>query len=224
MSNSDDETGALQPEAGPELQAASEPARGVNADKALAKLTEMQRAFVLAYVGEAKGDQRQAAIVAGYAADSASVTACKLLANAKVQTALRRLVLPGGARARQRTASQMTQLADAIDRDPEVAYAPTTSPKRSDAIAWLESAYRGQVTETRTTKFGEPYEAVPPLAPRVRALEVLAKLEGWAPAEMGSKTNPLHVVAGEVDPSTLTDEQLQARLAELEAQRLERPS
>lgn len=187
---------------------------------ALDGLTEKQRAYVLAYVGEAQGDQTKAARMAGYADGSAAITGCKLMKLARVQLAIRRLTVPSAhARAQRQVEGELAKLVNEIDSDPNLANEAT---KRDRAIRWLELAYSGKITETRTTKFGEPFEATPSLAPRVRALEVLAKLEGWAPAEKspGTKDNPLHVVA-ERDPelAALSDAELEVRKAQLEALR-----
>lgn len=54
---------------------------------ALTTLTERERRFIEAYMGEAAGNGAKAAIVAGYAAGSAKVTASKLLTKPNVKQA-----------------------------------------------------------------------------------------------------------------------------------------
>jgi len=51
-------------------------------------LTAREQAFVLAFVGEAAGNQAKAAELAGYAKGSAKVTACRLMQKANVKAAI----------------------------------------------------------------------------------------------------------------------------------------
>lgn len=52
------------------------------------KLTEKERRFVRAYIGEAAGNGAKAAVLAGYAKNSAKVTASRLLTKANIRAAL----------------------------------------------------------------------------------------------------------------------------------------
>lgn len=71
------------------------------------KLTERERRFVEAFVGEAAGNGAKAACLAGYAKGSAKVTASKLLTKANVRAALTNL---------QEKAARAS-IADAVERD-----------------------------------------------------------------------------------------------------------
>lgn len=59
---------------------------------ALAGLNERHRAFVLAYVGSARGNITQAAIIAGYSEKSAASQVSRLLRNSKIRSAIDVLV------------------------------------------------------------------------------------------------------------------------------------
>ena len=71
------------------------------------KLNERERLFLAAFLGPAKGNGTKAAIIAGYAKNSARVTASKLLTKANIQAAL-------AARVARR---ELKDIADADERD-----------------------------------------------------------------------------------------------------------
>lgn len=73
---------------------------------ALRPLNERERRFVDAYMGAAAGNGTQAAITAGYARNSAKVTASRLLTKANVSDAIQII----------RLATEKTTIADAKER------------------------------------------------------------------------------------------------------------
>ncbi len=117
-------------------------------------LTERQRKFVDAYMGEANGNGTKAARLAGYAGDDNTLAAqaYDLLRNAKIRSAL-----------------------DArLEGDPLVA-------GRLERTRFLTAVVRGEVTEDRVVR-DESGARVEPCAPalkdRLAALDMLSKLAG----------------------------------------------
>lgn len=116
-------------------------------------LTEKQRRFVEAYLGKALGNATAAARLAGYSGDDATlnVTASRMLRNAKVVAAVEKARRP-----RTRAA-----VADREERE-----------------AWLSALMRGEITSTKLDANGEPVEVPAPMSDRVKANEILGKMNG----------------------------------------------
>lgn len=120
-------------------------------DEAPEPLPERQRRFVDAYMGEAKGNGKRAAQLAGYAGDEnvLAVQACVLLRKPKIRQAI-----------------------DArIDSD-ELAM------KRMERVHMLSRIGRGEYTETRFDNNGNPYDVQPTAKDIIAAIRELGLLQG----------------------------------------------
>ncbi len=122
-------------------------------------LTEKQRRFVEAYMGEAAGNGTLSAKIAGYSAKNAHAEASRLLRNAKVRAAI-----------------QARQASDPLVMTREAMMRRLSAIGRGDAVVRLCD---------RTT--GEPvagadgsYVHVPAtVSVQIKAMEMLARVSGW---------------------------------------------
>lgn len=116
----------------------------------LALLTFKERKFVEAYAGEAAGNGTKAAEMAGYRGSRGALAtrATELLRKSDVAEALDAL----------------------LEHDPLVA-------GRVERLRFYSAVMRGEVTETRTSAEGTPYE-VCPVSMRLRAAEKLSTIAG----------------------------------------------
>jgi hypothetical protein len=203
------------------------------AQVALSALSPLQRAFVLNLA--TSPNATEAAKRAGYAAHSAKVQASRLKADAKIQIAMAALNL----RTKQVT-EQVTEqiIANVVSAAPALGALTALSERaerlanqatragfiveRAAVLEFLYKAMSGEITETRTTKTGEPYEASPPLAARIAAARALCAMEGFdAPTKVQGKVEHEHSGAVSVareELKSLSTEQIRERLERLRAQ------
>ena len=115
------------------------------------KLTEKQRRFVEAYLGEANGNATEAARLAGYSGtdDSLAVSASQLLRNTKVEAAIK-----------ERT-----------DNDPLVL-------SRQQRLEYLTKLITNQEYEYTTNKDGEIITRPAATRDKLKALDILNKMGG----------------------------------------------
>jgi phage terminase small subunit len=136
-------------------------------------LTEKQRAFVAAYVGEAKGNGTHAARLAGYEGDdkTLAVTASRLLGNAKVAAALDVF----------RMATAKASIMDA-----------------QEAAETLTTIARGEATDRRIVGGKDDFvEADLPVQchVRVEAVKALSKMRGYDAAQRTELSGTIGVVS-----------------------------
>lgn len=136
------------------------------------RLSEQERRFAEAFVGEARGNATEAARLAGYSP--------KILARQGHELLKRERVL----------------------KHIEELRAPTTSAayaSRDECRALLTGIIRGEVTEERVTPTGKVVSIAASLVERRKAIESLARIEGWVagPGELGGgRQTALYLIAG----------------------------
>lgn len=89
-------------------------------------LTAREAAFVRHFRGKARGNATQAAILAGYAKNSARITACRLLAKANISAELSKAIA-GDAKTERAGAEERDRLCSAFVRDPKLPVADRLS-------------------------------------------------------------------------------------------------
>lgn len=189
-------------------------------------LDERQLAFAHAFVGKCAGNATQAAIAAGYSSKGASVQGTRLRSNPKVWAEIERLrgrlsdPLPDDAPPDVRElATRAEVLARNVSAAVSASLALDTRTQVRDAMLRIALGE----SETRRHASGEEYQLPPPRrAEQIAAAGRLAAMEGWdAPAKVGGKIEHAHSGAIGVVPSkeqleTLSDEQIEQQIAELE--------
>jgi phage terminase small subunit len=141
-------------------------------------LSEKERRFVEAYMGQANGNATQAAILAGYSAKAAHVTASRLLRKAKVKEQIDSRVksdaLVADREERQRFLSTLMRNADAH---------PLARLKACDQLAKTQGDYISRVEVSGQLQVEQQHE----LTVRTRVIldRLAAKLAGGGTLEAG---------------------------------------
>ena len=116
-------------------------------------LTEKQRRFVEAYIGKAQGNATEAARQAGYKGNEVTLSSVGAENLRKPQIAA---AIEKARRPRTRKA-----IADREERE-----------------AWLSALMRGELTTTKLDAEGNAVEVSAPMSDRVKANEILGKMNG----------------------------------------------
>lgn len=158
-------------------------------EEALEALTEMQRAFVIAYSGNAT----EAGRIAGYS--SPGPAGCRLLKQSKIQHALAlRSEHEAAIDAQQAGQPDVNPLVEderleavvgrRLERQEQLDHARIT---REQLEQFLAGVVTGAVREHGMTALGQAWSGPPKLRDRLRAAQMLAKMNHWNRSDGGGE-------------------------------------